>query len=117
MADLPGTWILDDMAAQVDIRENEQKVTEVRDHVTLQIHQQMKGSDAPETFAMRAVSKSITWTVGGVKKTVRVTGANSGYICVGDGISPIAHPGDYIIRRQTWEWIGPWEKAPSEWNQ
>jgi len=111
-----GTWILDDLSESMDIKEDDSKVTKTRRHVVITIHSQVLASNPPNTLATGDERASITYNVGGLSRSNNPRGEGK-FICVGDGLTPIAHPGDYVYRRQTWEWFGPWENAPTGWNQ
>jgi hypothetical protein len=111
-----GTWILDDLSESMDIKEDDSKVTKVRKHIVIAIHCQLLASTPPNTLSIGEERMSITYHVGGYSRSNNPRGSGK-FICVGDGLTPIAHPGDYVYRRQTWEFFGPWENAPAGWNQ
>lgn len=109
-------WILDDLAETVDVQEDDNGITKVRDHIVIQIHARELANSVPSRLNIRRTMSAITYQVGSMWRTNNPAGTGK-FICVGDGLAPIEHPGDYVTRRQTWEYFGPWEDAPPEWNQ
>ena len=109
-------WMLDDLQETVDVQEDETGVTQVRNHVVIQIHQQVDASTIFSTLDIMKVKAAITYNVGNIIKMNNPQGAGK-FICVGDAIAPKEHPMSLVIRRQTWEYFGPWVAAPAEWNQ
>lgn len=114
MSDLQ--WLLDDSSDQLDIQEDNDQVTKVRQHFTVQIQTQMKCSDVPTRSDIGKRFSTIMYWMGGLSaKKDAPDGCK--FICVADGFAPIEHPGDYGIRRQTWEVFGKFVNAPPEWNK
>jgi hypothetical protein len=111
-----GTWFLDDLSEQIDIKEDDSKVTKVRRHLVIQIHMYLTANMPPSTLAIMETKSAVTYHVGSISRSNNPYGTGK-FICVADGLTPHGHPSDYIIRRQTWEYFGKWEDAPSEWNQ
>lgn len=109
------TWMLDDLDESIDVQEDDDQVFQVRDHIVIKIHRQMPSSEIPSRLSIGDVKSSITYSVGGTSKTNNPAGTGK-FICVGDGVTPKENPGDFAIRRQTWEYYGPWKAAPAEWN-
>lgn len=110
------SWMLDDLQETVDPSEDESGITGVRNHIVIVIHEQIKAGTLPNVSDLRQVKSAISYMVGGVWKLKNPTGSGR-FICVGDGAAPLQPISDFVIRRQTWEYFGPWEPAPAEWNQ
>lgn len=110
------SWMLDDLDESIDVQEDDDQVTQVRDHIVIKIHEQILASTIPSRLDIRQVKSSITYYVGATSKTNNPAGSGK-FICVADGVTPKENPGEYAIRRQTWEYFGPWGAAPAEWNQ
>ncbi|MEI7672695.1 MAG: hypothetical protein WCK00_11345 [Deltaproteobacteria bacterium] len=109
-------WVLDDLSEQIDIQEDNDQITKVRQHFTIQIRTQIKCSDIPSRGDIGKRMASITYTVGSLTATKEApTGCM--FLCVADGFTPLEHPGDYCVRRQTWESFGKFITAPAEWNK
>jgi hypothetical protein len=109
------SWMLDDLQETLDIQEDETSVTQIRKHIVIQIHDQVEASAVPSSLAIGDTRSSITYNVGGTTRTNNPKGSGKFY-CVGDGISPLEHPSTIVVRRQTWEYFGPWQTAPADWN-
>ena len=109
-------WFLDDLTEQLDIQEDDSKITKIRQHFTIQIHQSVIASAVPVQLSIGQRKASISYSVGALTRTKNPP-AVCKFICVSDGISPVEHPGEYCIRRQTWEVFGKFIDAPAEWNQ
>lgn len=110
------TWYLDDLAETVDVQEDDYGVTKVRDHIVIQIHCKVPADTPPSTLETRSTKSAITYQIGGKWRQNNPKGTGK-FVCVGDGFAPMELPSDIIIRRQTWEYFGPWEAAPADWNQ
>ena len=110
------SWMLDDLQETVDVQEDDNEVTKVRKHIVIQIHEQVESANVPNTLDIGATRSTITYNVGSTTRTNNPKGSGK-FICVGDGISPIEHPATMVFRRQTWEYFGPWETAPADWNK
>jgi hypothetical protein len=112
------TWQLSNLSATLDIAEDDAGITQVRDHIVLEVfEQQAAGAFAPDT---RDESSSVTFYVGGTSITLNPLGSGKFY-CVADNLVPAAQSGavmlDLVTRAQTWEYYGPWGAAPDGWNQ
>lgn len=109
------TWVLDDLQETLDPQEDENGVVKVRKHVTITIHQRVLASVPPTSGNLGETRAAITYQVGGLWRTNNPSGSGR-FKCIGFGISPVEHPGDYVDWRETWDYIGPWEDAPAEWG-
>ena len=110
------TWILEDLTEQIDIQENDSQITKVRQHFTIQIRTLILCSAIPSRGDIGKRQASIPYTVGSLNAK-KDAPTSCMFICVSDGFTPVEHPGDYCIRRQTWESFGKFIDAPASWNQ
>lgn len=110
------TWILEDLTEQIDIQEDDSKITKVRQHFTIQIRTQMLCNAIPSRGDIGKRLQSISYSVGSMTAK-KDAPAGCMFLCVSDGFTPIEHPGEYCIRRQTWESYGKFIDAPTSWNQ
>jgi hypothetical protein len=109
-------WTLVDLDDTVDTQEDETGVTQVRNHIIIVIHKQLKLSAVPARRDLKKSRSAISYQLGNIWRMENPSGSGK-FICVRDGLKPIGSPLEYIIRTQTWEYYGPWETAPTEWNQ
>lgn len=109
-------WILEDLTENVDIQEDDYGVTKVRDHIVIQIKSRILAMNAPRRLAIKTVKAAVSYQVGGSHRINNPAGTGK-FICVCDGLAPVEHPLEYLDRRQTWEYFGPWVDPPAEWNQ
>lgn len=109
-------WILEDLAEQLDVQEDDSKITKIRQHFVIQIKTSVLSNTIPKIGDIGKSMASIAYTVGSMNSTKDApTGCK--FICVADGWTPIENPGDYCYRRQTWESFGKFIDAPASWNQ
>ena len=81
------TWQLSNLSATLDIAEDDAGITQVRDHLVLEVfEQQAAGAFAPDT---RDESSSVTFYVGGTSITLNPLGSGKFY-CVADNLVPAA---------------------------
>lgn len=109
-------WILDDLSENIDLQEDEKKVTQIRQHFTIQIRTQILCSAIPATGHIGKHCYSVPYRIGSLR-AVKNAPANCVFLCVGDSITPLEHPGDYAIRRLVLESYGQFFLAPTQWNQ
>lgn len=109
------TWYLDDLAESFDVKEDENDVVWVRRHIVIQIHILIKANVPPNVLEIGEQRSSITYMVGGLWRQNNPAGSGL-FLCVGDGIRPVQNPLDYVSRQQTWEYFGPWVRAPAGWG-
>jgi hypothetical protein len=107
--------ILDDLLEALDIQEDNNGITKVREHFTIQIHKIVPASTIPSTGNIGVTKKSIPYSVGGVSKVKDPPVGGGVFLCVADGVTPLEHPGDMCIRRQTWESFGALVDPPAGW--
>lgn len=124
MSDVPATTApesyLDDMSELMDIREDDAgKIIEIREHYIIQIHKMIRAEDIPDNLEIGVKLDKIPYSVGGINKVknppIGVDGKVYRFLCVQDGITPIEHPGDMCIRRQTWESFGDFRTPVAGW--
>lgn len=116
-------WILEDYADNLDTQDLQDAdgvvtAVRIRDHWTFARFQKLHAATIV-TSQVGDASGLIEYYVGSVRRTKAVVGAagqTSKYICVHDGVSPESLPGDYIIRRQVWEYYSKWRTPPTGWN-
>ena len=110
--------ILDDLSENLDVKEDDNKVTHIREHYVIQVHKIVPASSIPANGKIGKVQTCIPYSVGGVNmvKNPPVEGGNK-FLCVADSVTPLEHPGDMCIRRQTWECFGGFIPAPEWWNK
>jgi hypothetical protein len=118
-----GTWMLDDYNEALDLRENDEKIIQVRKHAVAQRHCLMKTEDVPGLFDLTLPRQIVEFNVGPVVRTcdVMVIGGsaaepNDRWVCVGDGIRPYQHPSNLVIRTQTWEYFSKYITCPPAWQ-
>jgi hypothetical protein len=117
-------WYLDDLAANIEPREDDNGVVQVRPHITIQIHCRIPVANVPKNLSIGAMVKSVSYQVGDRTQTVNPvcallagsSSSTSAFLCVGDGLAPHQHPSDFVVRRMTWEWFGKYVAAPAWWN-
>jgi hypothetical protein len=107
--------ILDDLLEALDIQEDDNGVTKIREHYTIQVHKIVPASSIPANGKIGVKQAAIPYSVGGVNM-VKNPPAGCRFLCVADGVTPLEHPGDMCIRRQTWEAFGKFVTPPAEWN-
>lgn len=111
-----GSGILEELSEQLDIQEDDSKVTKVRQHFTIQIRDQILCNAIPSRGDIGKRLQSIAYSVGSMNAK-KDAPPGCMFICVADSITPIEHPGEYCIRRTTWESFGKFLDAPAQWNQ
>ena len=111
-----GIWVLDDLSEQTDLQEDNEKITKVRQHFTVQIQTQILADAFPSRGDIAKRLERISFRVGS-KTCAKDAPPGCKFICVADSLTPIEHPGDYCVRRQTWEVFGKFLDAPPEWNK
>ena len=109
-------WLLDDLAENIDIQEDNEKVTQIRQHFTIQIHTQIKCSDVPAVGHIGKTTAVVPYSVGSLKAKKNAP-AGCSFLCVADGITPLEHPGDYCVRKLVLESFGKFFLAPLKWNK
>jgi hypothetical protein len=112
-------WILEDYSDNLDTQDltnSEGVVTAVRirDHWTFTRFQKLHALTIVSSQVGQA-SGSIEYWVGNVRRAKTIVGGNK-YICVSDGIAPESLPGDFIVRRQVWEYFSKWRDPPEGWD-
>jgi len=112
---LPDTWMLDDLDESIDIQEDDDGITQIREHIVIKIHRRMHASEIPSRLSILATQSTVTYHVGAISKTNNPAGSGK-FTCVADGVTPEAHPGEFVFRRQTWEFFDLWQTAPPEFQ-
>ena len=119
------SWQLEDYNDALDTREIlKDDGTDDVDHVEVRHHwvfARYRKEHAAGLITDSDVAKTtnvIDYNVGDVRKQKTMIGRSGSpkYICVSDGRSPEANPGNYVVRRQVWEFYSAWEDAPAGWN-
>jgi hypothetical protein len=109
-------WFLDCLTEALDLRTDaNDKVVEIRQHFTVQRHAQGPVENVPALLSIGQRLTSVDYQLGGISKAKDATGGGK-FICVEDGLSPVGHPGNMVVRRQTWEFFGKYIAAPTEWD-
>lgn len=117
-------WQLEDFQDALETSEVEGKI-QIREHF---VFARRKKVPATESWREQVgeSTRQLDYYIGAVSKKKRYVRRIGGtpptsdplYICVLDGIAPEQpdSPGDYIVRRQVWEYYGKWEDAPDGWG-
>ncbi len=112
------SWQLDNYSDNIDTSEIGGAI-QYRHHWLFSRYDKIHASEAFDSEVGQTTSQIDYW-VGDQQKMKTMVGqaGSAKYVCIEDGISPEqpGSPGNYVIRRQTYEYYSAWDDVPTEWG-